>query len=308
MVLVCLKNLLFPTPRIGEREPLLDPESQQQRGHAAASTQAANSFNDKNAQPERRPWIRCRLSARLVNDATIGLSDGLTVPFALTAGLSALGTTKLVLYAGAAELIAGAISMGIGGYLGARGEAVAYFAALDETETCVADDEAKACEMLYSAFEKYNFSRETLESMSQQLKSEPDQFVDFLMKFHHGLAGADYVPSRAYKCGSTIAMGYLLGGLVPLLPYLMCDHVNVAFAWSVAVMIVALFAFGWLKTSLVGEANRWTCFKNAGQMVILGSLAAGAAMGLVVLIGGRRETEAKNHSSSSLDLLGALIG
>lgn len=102
--------------------------------------------------------------------------------------------------------------------------------------------------------------------------------VEFLMRFHARLAEADYAPSRAYVSGLTISAGYFFGGLVPLLPYLFFASVQEAFAGSVVVMVVALFVFGWVKTALVGERERWVCGKNGVQMVLMGGVAAGAAM------------------------------
>lgn len=147
MALVSIKNLIFPPKRDGEYQRLLDTE----RGPRSISVDSGiscRSFDDKKDSGERTSLLKCRVNPRIISDATIGLSDGLTVPFALTAGLSALGTTDLVIYAGFAELIAGAISMGLGGYLGSKSEADAYFSALEETKKCVAEDQQKACEMV----------------------------------------------------------------------------------------------------------------------------------------------------------------
>ena len=140
--------------------------------------------------------------------------------------------------------------------------------------------------MLRSTFSQYNFSIDTLDHMAHGLSAHPDNFVDFLMRFHHQLAEADFTPSRAYISGLTIALGYFLGGLVPLLPYLFFSRVREALYCSVLVMAIALFTFGWAKTALVGECSRLVCFQNAMQMLVLGGLAAGAAMGCVKAIGG----------------------
>lgn len=227
-----------------------------------------------------------RINPRIISDATIGLSDGLTVPFALTAGLSALGDSRIVIYSGFAELIAGGISMGLGGYLGAKSEAEAYQAALTETRLVVADDSGKAANFTREAFSRYNFPKSALQEITTTLLASPEQMVDFLMHFHHQLAEADYTPSRPYICGLTIALGYVLGGLVALLPYLFIPSVDRAFTGSVVVMAFALFAFGWVKTLAVGETTRSLCFKNGIQMMVLGGVAAGAAIGCVKAVGG----------------------
>ncbi|KAF7197036.1 Vacuolar iron transporter cccA [Pseudocercospora fuligena] len=284
MALVSIKNFIFPTKRSGEYQRLLDTE----RGPRSTSVDSGISclsFDDKDSR-ESRSLLKCRVNPRTISDATIGLSDGLTVPFALTAGLSALGTTDLVIYAGFAELIAGAISMGLGGYLGSKSEADAYFSALEETKKCVAEDQQKACEMVRTTFDKYAFTPETINCMTKNLSEDPEQFVDFLMRFHHQLAEDDFVASRAYVSGLTIALGYFLGGLLPLLPYLFFTQVQDALLCSVLVMGIALFVFGWAKTALLGETSWRICLSNAIQMLVLGGLAAAAAMGCVKAIGG----------------------
>lgn len=175
--------------------------------------------------------------------------------------------------------------MGLGGFLGAKGEADAYIAALMETKDCVTNDKPKACRLIRRTFQDYDLPTNTLDSMSETLLDQPDQLVDFLMRFHHQLAEADFTKSRAYACGITIASSYFLGGLVPLMPYLFLEHVRDALWCSVVTMALALFAFGWAKTALVGESSRMVCLRNAVEMLVLGGVAAGAAMGCVRAIG-----------------------
>lgn len=139
--------------------------------------------------------------------------------------------------------------------------------------------------MVCATFSSYDFSEEALSSMTNSLLASPTQMVDFLMRFHHQLTEADYAPSRAYVSGLTISAGYFFGGLVPLLPYFLAQSVHKAFFWSMVVMVVALFAFGWSKTSLLGEKSSYVCLTNAFQMILLGGVAAGAAMGCVKAIG-----------------------
>lgn len=243
-----------------------------------------DSFNEKQSGFNEKSTTT-RVNPRIISDATIGLSDGLTVPFALTAGLSALGNTNFVIYGGLAELIAGGISMGLGGYLGSKSEAEAYATALTETRSVVAMDHDRAVGMIRSSFSKYDFSEQALDSMTTSLLANPPHMVDFLMRFHHQLAEADYTASRPYMCGLTISLGYIFGGLIPLLPYVFIADTQRAFSSSVIVMALALFAFGWIKTSLVGERHAWICFKNGIQMVILGGIAAGAAIACVKAVG-----------------------
>lgn len=226
-----------------------------------------------------------RINPRIISDATIGLSDGLTVPFALTAGLSALGETNVVIYGGLAELIAGGISMGLGGYLGAKSEAEAYRSTLAETRTMVALEPERASALARSTFDGDVFSQRTLDQMVEELLTDRVNLVGFLMRFHHQLAEADFEPSRAYMSGLTVALGYFLGGLIPLLPYVLLGDMSEAFIGSVVVMAFALFTFGWQKTSLLGEQDRRICLRNGCQMVVLGGVAAGAAMGCVKAVG-----------------------
>lgn len=260
-------------------------DSDAERGPSQDSTTTDYRFNEKHTGHEPKPSSTL-VNPRTIADATIGLSDGLTVPFALTAGLSALGDTNVVIYGGLAELMAGSISMGLGGYLGAKSEAAGYRAALLETQNTVRDAPHRAANMVRDAFVDFDFPASALEAMVAKLLACPDGMVDFLMRFHHQLAEDDFTTSLALKCGVTIAAGYFIGGLVPLLPYLLFSSMNVAFVGSVLVMLVALFAFGWIKTALLAEKNRLVCAKNGVQMVIMGSLAAGAAMGCVKAVGG----------------------
>lgn len=289
MALLFVKSLLLPTNNIDKaRYSPLTSRADVERGASSESEASSRTMYDEKTTvtAHDKTASRSRINARIIADATIGLSDGLTVPFALTAGLSALGDTKVVIYGGLAELIAGGISMGLGGYLGAKSESEGYQAAFAETKAIVRDDQGKAEAMVKGAFESFDLPASALQALTTSLAEKPDQMVDFLMKFSHQLAEADYAPSRAYISGLTISAGYFFGGLVPLLPYLFFARVQSAFAGSVIVMMVALFAFGWVKTALVGESNRWVCMRNGAQMVVMGGVAAGAAMGCVKAVGG----------------------
>ncbi|KAL1297863.1 hypothetical protein AAFC00_006387 [Neodothiora populina] len=218
-----------------------------------------------------------------MSDATIGLSDGLTVPFALTAGLSALGDTRLVVYAGLAELIAGGISMGLGGYLGAAGEAQGHEATRSELQEMVANSPRRTREEILSALQEFQLSATLREAVASELLASEEASEDFLARVRHHLPASSSADEsgRAYVSAVTIASGYVLGGLVPLLPYSLCGNNRVAFCWSVAVMAVTLFVFGYLKCLLVGERGKLTCLKAGVQMMACGGMAAAAAMGCV---------------------------
>jgi VIT1/CCC1 family predicted Fe2+/Mn2+ transporter len=226
--------------------------------------------------------------ARLLSDAIIGLSDGLTVPFALTAGLSALGSTSVVIYGGLAELIAGSISMGLGGYLGAKSEADSYYATRKQTEKrCMTDpmETEKEVEGLFEGLGvPEHLAREVARCISQDQGSE-GRAVDFLMSFQHSMT--EPPSNRAFICALTIALGYLIGGFVPLVPYFFVakDAVRLGLLWSACVMVITLFLFGYGKTSVVhgwsGRKEVWRAVKGGVEMVVVGSVAAGAAMALV---------------------------
>ena len=236
----------------------------------------------------RKPWINFDL-ARFFGDVTIGLSDGLTVPFALTAGLSALGDSNVIIYGGFAELVAGAISMGLGGYLSAKSEREAYIASLSDTKSIVSTDPEKASELVRECFAAYDFPQPVLDSMLARLREMDDdgeQMKKFLMCFHHNMDEDDYAPSRAYLSGLKVALGYVCGGLVPLTPYLLVSDPAIALRWSILVMGLALFVFGWVKTIFIGVKSWRNCTKSAVEMVVLGGVAAAAAIGCVKLIDG----------------------
>lgn len=286
MSLAFFKSLLFPRSFRTHYSPI-----SQHNSHSNLERGTSQEFDSSYGHTNEKATIGPHTSATKVNprtiaDATIGLSDGLTVPFALTAGLSTLGDTNVVIYGGLAELMAGSISMGLGGYLGARSEAAGYRAALSETRDVVANHPERAVEIVHDTFATYNFTTDSMNDMATKLLARPESMVDFLMRFHHQLTQDDYTASRALKSGLTISAGYFFGGLIPLLPYLLFASMQTAFAGSVIVMVLALFVFGWVKTALLAEKDRGVCLTNGVQMVLMGSLAAGAAMGCVKAVGG----------------------
>jgi len=220
---------------------------------------------------------------RVISDAIIGLSDGMTVPFALTAGLSTLGNTRIVVFGGLAELIAGAISMGLGGYLGAKSEEESYQATLEET--CKQTSESSDTQAVISdIFSPYELPPPILKDLTAHLSKSP-KLPSFLMNFHHTLPEPS--GSRAITCAFTIAFGYFAGGFVPLMPYFFVGPHDAFYAlrWSIATMAVALFLFGYGKTCfLIGwkdPSNIRRGLIGGVQMVLIGGVAAGAAMGLV---------------------------
>ncbi|CAO3623780.1 unnamed protein product [Cunninghamella echinulata] len=215
----------------------------------------------------------------IIRDAIIGLADGLTVPFALAAGLSSLGSTKLVVYGGAAEIVSGSISMALGGYLAARSEMEHYDTERHreerEVEECPQDEEDEIVEIL----EPYGLDRQTLEPLIEKLKSDPEKFVDFMMKFELGLEKPD--PHRSWISALTIGFSYFIGGLIPLAPYVFIDDAILALWISVLVTSITLLIFGYTKSRLVNPKGAvW----GAIQTLLIGAVAAGASYGIVYLL------------------------
>ncbi|KAI8996893.1 Ccc1 family [Pilobolus umbonatus] len=218
-------------------------------------------------------------SADVVRDAIIGLSDGLTVPFALAAGLASLGDSKIVIYGGAAELVSGSISMGLGGYLAAKSEMEHYdterIREEMEVEDCPDDEEEEIVEILAP----YGLDREAAQPLINKLKSDPQKFVDFMMKFELNLEKPD--PRRSWISALTIGASYFVGGLIPLLPYIFVDNAHQALLISVAVTFVTLLIFGYIKSRLVNPRGAvW----GAIQTLFIGAIAAGASYGIVYLL------------------------
>jgi VIT1/CCC1 family predicted Fe2+/Mn2+ transporter len=215
-----------------------------------------------------------------VRDIVIGMSDGLTVPFALAAGMSgAVSVTTLVVTAGLAEIAAGSISMGLGGYLAGKTDVEHYESErhreIHETEE-LPDLETKEVEDI---FREYGLSDEQLEPVVTAICSDQDRWVDFMMRYELGLEKPK--ADRARKSAFTIAVAYIVGGFIPLAPYIFIRHdVRVALYVSVAVTLVALFVFGFIKGTFTGSRP----FRSAFRTAVIGGVAAVVAFGIAKLI------------------------
>lgn len=210
-----------------------------------------------------------------VRDIVIGMSDGLTVPFALAAGLTgAISQTHLIVTAGFAEIAAGSIAMGLGGYLAARGDAehYAHEKAREEHEI-VAIPEAEAQEVR-EIFQTYGLSAEECETVVESLRKRPKDWVSFMMRFELGLEEPE--PSRAWKSALTIACAYIVGGVIPLSAYLFSSDAHRALQVSVVVTLAALAVFGAIKGRFTGVPM----LRSGLQTSIIGGLAAAAAFGI----------------------------
>jgi len=214
-----------------------------------------------------------------VRDVVIGMADGLTVPFALAAGLSgAVSSTKLIVVGGMAEIAAGSIAMGLGGYLAARGDAEHYDQEkLREEREIVEIPEAEKHEVR-EVFEKYGLTRAEATPVVEALSQRPKEWVDFMMRFELGLEQPD--PKRAVTSAATIALAYIAGGFIPLSPYIILGNAVRGLIWSAVVTLAALGVFGFMKARFTGTPR----LRGASQTMVIGGLAAGAAFMIAKLI------------------------
>ncbi|KAI3847414.1 hypothetical protein MKW98_032740 [Papaver atlanticum] len=215
----------------------------------------------------------------IVRDVIIGVSDGLTVPFALAAGLSGANVgSSIIVTAGLAEVAAGAISMGLGGYLAAKSEEDHYYRELkreQEEIISVPDTEAAEVEEILAQFE---LQPHEYAPMVNALRNKPQAWLDFMMKFELGLEKPD--PRRALESAFTIAFAYILGGLVPLLPYMFIPDAMKAMLTSVGVTLIALLFFGFVKGHFTGNRP----FRSAFETALIGTIASAAAYGIAKLV------------------------
>ena len=215
-----------------------------------------------------------------VRDIVIGMSDGLTVPFALAAGLSgAVASTSIVVTAGLAEIAAGSIAMGLGGYLAARSDADHFAAERSREEAEIVEKTEAEREEVAAVFRGYGLSVSEIKPIVDALQQHPKDWVDFMMRFELGLEEPD--PKRARNSALTIALSYIAGGMVPLAPYFFIPSVHTALLASVGVTLLALLVFGYVK----GRFTTTKPFRSAWQTVVVGGLAATAAFVIAKAIG-----------------------
>ncbi len=208
----------------------------------------------------------------VVRDSVIGISDGLTVPFALAAGLSgAVDSTALVLTAGLAEIAAGSIAMGLGGYLAGKSDVEHYANERAREELEIAEKpDVEAAEVM-ELLQSHGLTAEESAPVVQALRKRPAAWRDFMLRFELGLEQPD--PARARTSAFVIGGAYVAGGFIPLLPYMATASAAAALPWSVGVTLLALGVFGFVKGRFTG-ARRW---KSALQTMLIGGLAAAAA-------------------------------
>jgi len=217
-----------------------------------------------------------------VRDVVIGMADGLTVPFALAAGLSGANITpRIIVVAGLAEIAAGSIAMGLGGYLAARNDADHYASELRREQREVEEIPDEEAREVLEVFETYGLTHAEAVPIVDSLRQRPKQWIDFMMRFELGLEEPD--PQRAVRSASTIAGAYIAGGLIPLAPYMLMADVYSALIASVVATLIALAIFGAIK----GHYTAMPRAASAIRTVVIGGLAAAAAFGIARLVSGK---------------------
>lgn len=219
-----------------------------------------------------------------VRDIVIGMSDGLTVPFALAAGLTSAAAALakgngIIVTAGLAEIAAGSIAMGLGGYLAAKTDSEHYASELKREYRETVELPHVETEEVAKVFRDYGLTEAQMEPVVTAITADQKKWVDFMMRFELGLEAPD--PARAGRSAGTIAGSYIVGGLVPLAPYIVMNSVMPALEVSVGVTLLALFVFGSIKGHYTG-VKPW---RGGLQTVLVGGVAAAAAFFIARLIG-----------------------
>ncbi|MBX7205161.1 MAG: VIT1/CCC1 transporter family protein [Bacteroidia bacterium] len=218
--------------------------------------------------------------SEIVRDVVIGMSDGLTVPFALAAGLSgAVDSNGIIITAGIAEIIAGSIAMGLGGYLAGKTEVEHYDAELKREYYEVDVFPEKEKQEVRDVFQEYGISKTIQDEVADDLAKDKKRWVDFMMKFELGLEKPSL--NRARQSALTIGVSYVVGGLVPLLAYFFSDTPESGLIYSSAITLICLFIFGYFKSKLIGQH----ALKGGFRIMAIGAMAAAAAFFVAKLFG-----------------------
>ncbi|MGN8072809.1 VIT1/CCC1 transporter family protein [Mucilaginibacter sp. SG564] len=221
-------------------------------------------------------------SSETIRDIVIGMSDGLTVPFALAAGLSgAISSSGIVVTAGIAEIVAGSIAMGLGGYLAGRTEVDHYQSELkreyEEVERLPEQEKAEVREV----FAGFGLSETLRHQIADEMAKDKKQWVEFMMRYELGLEEPN--ANRATKSAITIGVSYIVGGIIPLSPYILISQAQEALLYSCGLTLICLFIFGYFKSKMTGQP----ALSGAFKVVVIGALAAGAAFLMAKLITGK---------------------
>ncbi|MDQ6903884.1 MAG: VIT1/CCC1 transporter family protein [Bacteroidota bacterium] len=217
-------------------------------------------------------------SSDLLRDVVIGMSDGLTVPFALAAGLSgAVATSGIIVIAGIAEIAAGGIAMGLGGYLAGKTEQDHYDSELKREYAEVERIPEMEKQEVKDFFSGIGLSEELQDRATEEIAKDKKQWVDFMMKFELGLDEPD--PKRARNSALNIGVSYIVGGIIPLSPYFFIEDSHEALKFSVIATLICLFVFGYFKSKITGVP----VLSGALKVMLIGALAAGAAYSVALL-------------------------
>ena len=229
--------------------------------------------------PQTRHTEKHFTAGETVRDIVIGMSDGLTVPFALAAGLTgAINSAGIIVTAGLAEIAAGSIAMGLGGYLAAKSDAEHYAKEREREKREVKEIPEEEMREVAQVFQSYGLSHAESAPIVDALSRHPQKWVDFMMRFELGLEKPD--PHRALQSALTIAGAYIAGGFIPLIPYMLVPHAKSALWFSALITLLALLIFGFVKGRFTGVNP----MKSAIQTAIIGSLAAAAAFAIASAI------------------------
>ncbi len=217
-------------------------------------------------------------SSDLLRDVVIGMSDGLTVPFALAAGLSGVvPNSSLIVIAGIAEIAAGSIAMGLGGYLAGKTESDHYKSEVRREYEEVENVPEKEKQEVKDFFKEIGLSEDVQQKATDEIALDKKRWVDFMMKYELGLDEPD--PKRATKSALNIGLSYIAGGIIPLSPYMFIANAASALKVSVVATLICLFIFGYFKSRITGVAP----LVGALKVTMIGALAAGAAFGVAKL-------------------------
>lgn len=218
-------------------------------------------------------------SSDVLRDIVIGMSDGLTVPFALAAGLSgAAQSTGLIIVAGLAEIAAGSIAMGLGGYLAGKTEQDHYNAELQREYDEVERLPEREREEVKHFFSNLGLSDEVQEQAVAEMTKDKEKWVDFMMKYELGLDKPS--PARARKSALNIGLSYIIGGIIPLSPYFFVTDGITGLKISALITLISLFVFGYFKSRITG-VRPW---EGAVRVMLIGAVAAACAFGIARLI------------------------
>ena len=220
-------------------------------------------------------------SSDMLRDVVIGMSDGLTVPFALAAGLSgAVSNSSIIVIAGIAEIVAGSIAMGLGGYLSGKTEQDHYRSEVKREEYEVEHMRHEELSETKEFFANIGLSEAIQQQATEEIAQDKKRWVDFMMKYELGLEKPD--PKRATKSALNIGISYIIGGIIPLSPYFFISNTQEALQYSVVATLLCLFIFGYFKSKITGMNPWW----GALRVMLIGAVAAGAAFGVAKIFAG----------------------